>query len=282
MTIIENGSGIYQPDGNNGPELFPLILEPADPGAYLLNLISTTVAELSTTEEANKVRRVLEPAFFYVMNSDGWYETGSQDSHKKAINERNKFISQMVNAIGLTHPIRLWKASKSIRQREKRLRSFYLFEDYLRQKIKDGSTFTEGEIQRYIRRKSLDAYAYGRIIRAIVPQWNLTCELHAEIMLYDMKKDLEDYQGDLQIEKPNLLYFYLVNSVGKQQLPTQNARVLVVARETGDAHRILKRAEAIRDQALSSGRLNGHLLLNNDINGLYQDLELKLQSLVVS
>lgn len=210
------------------------------------------------------------------MNSDGLYETGGGKCKMAARAARNRFIMSIVKVIGPSHPEELWTAYRDLKKTERRLRSFYLFEDYLRYKIRMADTFTEGEIQRYIRRKSLDVYAYGRIIRLIVPQWDLTRELYDETMLYDINRDLEDYEGDLPIGKPNLLYFFLVNSVGKDQLPSKNSDALMLAFETGDAQRILSRAGKILNQAFSSGKLNDHLMLRDDIVGLYQVLERKL------
>ncbi len=156
---------------------------------------------------------------------------------------------------------------------EKRLAGFFDYERVLISRIQEGYRFSGEDVMIYLEGKSGDNIYYGRFLEIIVPKWNLTRELQIQTMLFDMGKDIEDYEDDIRDGLPNVLYMCLSDRVDKSKIPLEKERAITLANELGVSARIIELALRLKEEALASEDLDSSPILKRAILDRYNRIE---------
>ena len=127
-------------------------------------------------------------------------------------------------------------------------------------RIKSGDKFSEDDIKNYLLGKSGDNLFYGKLLELLAPGWKLTDELRIQTMLFDIGKDLLDYEDDTRNGLPNILLMYLHSGIGIGI----------------DRNRILHLATELRDKALSSSYIDTSPTLKSAIEQNYTQIAERL------
>lgn len=156
---------------------------------------------------------------------------------------------------------------------EESVRKFFEYEKSLRRRIQAGDRFTEDDIRQYLDGKSGDTLFYGRLLKIFVPEWDLTDELRIQTILFDIGKDIADYEDDMAEGLPNVLYMFLSESVRKEEIPNDLERAVSLANELGITNNLLELAAGLKDKALASKNLDSSPTLKKAIIDRYNQIE---------
>lgn len=133
---------------------------------------------------------------------------------------------------------------------------FFIDEKTLLTKIKSGDPLSDYEIEKYLLGKSGDNLFYGRALEILVPKWRLTRELQIQTMLFDIGKDLLDYEQDVKSGLPNILMMYPTRDIAKTK--------------------IIQLADKLVSEAMSSTNLNDSPTLKHSIENNYASIMMRL------
>lgn len=156
---------------------------------------------------------------------------------------------------------------------EKRLAGFFDYERVLINRIQEGYRFSGEDVITYLEGKSGDNIFYGRILEIIVPEWNLTRELQIQTMLFDIGKDLEDYEDDIRNGLPNVLYMFLSGRVNRNKIHHEIEGAITLANELGISNGIIELASGLREEALASENIDRSPTLKGAILDRYNHIE---------
>lgn len=152
-------------------------------------------------------------------------------------------------------------------------RKYFDYEKELQRRIQENKIFAREDRRRYLYGKSGDALVYGRLLEAVTPAWNLTDELRIQMILYDIGKDIKDYEDDIKGGFPNILYLYFSGRLERMKIPKNLRDALRLANELGISRRILQQAAELKEEALKSKYLYRSPTLRKTIIDHYERIE---------
>jgi len=188
----------------------------------------TSDVVLYLTKEKVKAKEVYERiglAVRYSLLLDYYSETNKRFFYREA----QKTKKDLYKKLGKKTQIDLEKI-------EQEIISFFENERNLMKKIRKGKNLSEKEVKKHIKMKASDAIYYSRILGDFI-QKDLTKALHEGNMIFDIGKDISDYEEDY-MKQPNILYSYLFISL-KEKTPKGLNEALGLTRELGINKKIL-------------------------------------------
>ncbi|MFZ3077505.1 MAG: hypothetical protein WA139_03560 [Candidatus Aenigmatarchaeota archaeon] len=234
-------------------------------GSSFAKIILKITSEMSHKETTNtSAEHAIKSAVFYINlldlyheSKDKNYATFSKNAdifRREADKQRSKIYKFIPAAF-----------RKDLEEVERKALTFFDYEDKIRKKIKEGIRFKESEIYKYTYMRAGDNLIYGKIIESFFPEWCLTEELRINTMLFDMCKDMIDYNDDVKNELPNVLYMYLCTKKKKMEMPCDIKGAIIMAKRIGISAQIINFASNQKKKALTSDNLEKSQTLRNAI-----------------
>lgn len=222
------------------------VLAEIDQRPFIQTLV-TIVAEISPGSDPQSVYSLLKQAVRCACLLDLYAETGDLIYQTEFNKQRTRFYQAVPKSF---HP--------ELEKVEEDVKGFFDDEQVLIQRIKLGDKFSETDIRNYLLGKSGDNIFYGRLLELQVPEWNLTEELCMQTMLFDIGKDLVDYEEDVKNGLPNILSMCLQSGI--------------------DGSKILQLSTELRDKALSSSNIDASPTLKSAIEQNYTQITERLNT----
>ncbi|OGZ39519.1 MAG: hypothetical protein A3B04_03825 [Candidatus Portnoybacteria bacterium RIFCSPLOWO2_02_FULL_39_11] len=232
-----------------------------------IQLMYASVSEVSSD---SKVKDILEPIKTSVRCAclmDLYAETENAVFLREFEAQRRKFYSLVPKQV-----------HTELQTLEAEVKDFFQYELQLRMKLRRSEKFTSEEITRYLLGKSSDNVFYGRLLELIVPEWNLTNELRIQTILFDIGKDIEDYEQDAHSGFPNILNMFLTQKLEASKVPTNPVEAIELASRFGISNEILGLATGYRTQAVANPELAKAPSLQAAINRNFTRIEEALKS----
>ncbi|MCK4522205.1 MAG: hypothetical protein KAU20_06530 [Nanoarchaeota archaeon] len=150
---------------------------------------------------------------------------------------------------------------------ENKIISFFQYEKEVIAKIEQQHIFSDKDIKNYIKKRSSDSIYYEMIIEDFIPDNDIPSNaLRCQLALYDVLKDLSDYENDLQDRHPNILVMLLL-SKKITKFPTSSLETLCKVKTE-----IRQIADSLKKEGLSEPKIRSYPLLIKDIEDKYQKL----------
>ncbi len=180
-----------------------------------IQTLTTMVSEVSPNANHNQIHYVLTRAVRCACLLDLYAETANPVYATELKKQRSKFYEEVPKSF-----------HSELEKIEDDVKRFFDDEKIIIEKIKIGSKFSENDVMKYLTGKSGDNLFYGRLLELLVPEWNLTRELQIQTMLFDIGKDIVDYEEDVANGLPNILIMCSISNMDRD-------RILQLAQELG-------------------------------------------------
>jgi hypothetical protein len=225
----------------------PSIDKNAQDPAYFLAAYFDTI----NLDDAISVYRIVRSLTRIILLSDRFYETGNDKYAllaKQVRKSLNEFLQTGRNVQHLTYSMDYWLTQFS---------AFWEFEQAIKHRIINNSTFSYSEIRHFNLSKSSDAsLVYSRVLDAMLPTFNenVAMVLHYNQALLDIQDDWEDIENDIREDMPNIFVMAAVNYVPYHKIKDSSPemiRKVVLSRINSSGGPIGKLAREIHD--LSEG-----------------------------
>jgi hypothetical protein len=160
--------------------------------------------------EAILVYRIVRSLTRFILLSDRFYETGNDKYAllaKKVRESLNDFLQSGSNVQHLIYSMDYWLTQFS---------AFWEYEQTVKHRITNNSTFSYNEIRHFNLSKSSDAsLVYSKVLDAMLPTFNenVSMVLHYNQALLDIQDDWEDIENDIRGDMPNIFVMAAVNNV---------------------------------------------------------------------
>ncbi len=200
------------------------ILAEIDQRPIIPTLVSI-ISEISPQTDSQKIHTLIKLSIRCACLFDLLAETGNSIYQSEIEKQRTEFYQHVPEEF---HP--------ELKVLERSVVKYFDDEKIPMSRIEAGDKFTIDDVKKYLSGKSGDNLFYGRLFELMIPEWNHTRELHFQTMLFDMGKDLIDYEDDVKRGLPNTLSMCLSSGI--------------------PGNEILDLATGLRDQAIDSGKLN--------------------------
>jgi hypothetical protein len=164
-------------------------------------------------EQALWVYRTIRLLARYVLLYDKFFETKNNRYHLLARKVRRSINKILVNEIDKHHQDHL---KYSIDFSLKQFWPFWRFEQIVKSRILEGSTFSYNEIRNFSLSKSSDATTiYARVLDAKLPSFseNVSLVLHYNQALLDLMDDWQDIEEDIRGDMPNVFVMAAIENV---------------------------------------------------------------------
>jgi hypothetical protein len=233
------------------------------------NYVSQMVYEITSGDETKRAQAydLMKLALRWALLLDLYYETNMPIY----LEESEKHLSELYKIIPQKH-------HRTLISIERKARKYFDFEKELRYRIQANDRFSRKDIRRYLYGKSGDALFYGRLLKALTPAWNLTNELRIQTILFDISKDITDYEDDVNFGFPNILYLFFSGKVEKNKIPRNMRGAIKLADELRVSNRILKLVIRLKEKALVSNNLFRSPTLSETIVDHYYRIEQLFES----
>ena len=217
-----------------------------DPSYFIAAYFDTT-----NIGDAILVYRIIRSLTRIILLSDRFYETGNERYALLAIQVRkslNEFLQSGSKVQHLIYSIDYWLIQFS---------AFWEFEQTIKYRIIDNSTFLYNEIRHFNLSKSSDAsLVYSKVLDAMLPTFNenVAMVLHYNQALLDILDDWEDIENDIRGNMPNIFIMAAVNYVPYHKIKDSSPemiRKVVLSRINNSGGPIGKLVREIQD--LSNG-----------------------------
>jgi hypothetical protein len=217
-----------------------------DPAYFIAAYFDT-----SNIGDAILVYRTIRSLTRIILLSDRFYETGNEKYAllaKQVRKSLNEFLQSGSNVQHLIYSIDYWLTQFS---------AFWEFEQTIKHRIIDNSTFLYNEIRHFNLSKSSDAsLVYSKVLDAMLPTFNenVAMVLHYNQALLDILDDWEDIENDIRGNMPNIFIMAAVNYVPYHKIKDSSPemiRKLVLSRINNSGGPIGKLVREIHD--LSNG-----------------------------
>ena len=215
-----------------------------------IQTLATIVFEVSPDCDTQNIRLLIKHSVRCACLLDFYAETGDLVYQTEFNRQRTRFYQAIPEGF-----------HSQLEIIEEDVKGFFDDEQTLMQRIKSGDKFSEDDIRNYLLGKSGDNIFYGKLLELLVPEWNLTDELRIQTMLFDIGKDLVDYEDDVKNGLPNILLMCLQSGI--------------------DRSKILHLATELKDKALSSSNINASPTLKSAIEQNYIQITERLSSGIV-
>lgn len=209
-----------------------------------IQLVYTTVSEVSSEAQAKDVLKLIKSSVRCACLLDLYAETGNPVFIKEFEAQREMFYSLIPRHF-----------HADIQALEAEVKDFFQYELQLRMKLRRSERFTDEEITRYLLGKSSDNVFYGRVLELMVPEWNLTKELRIQTILFDIGKDIKDYEQDVHNGFPNVLNMFLTQKLETPEIPVDCVKAIELADRFGITNEILGLASHYRAKAVINSEL---------------------------
>ena len=229
-----------------------------------IQFVSDVVREISTQEIAEQAYKAIRLAVRCACLLDLHAET--QEAFY--IEDEEGFNKQREAFYELIPP----EYHQELQEIEAEVSQFFCYEQDLINRIKKGDKFSTADITTYLEGKSGDNLFYGRVLEILVPEWDLTNELQLQTILFDLGKDLEDYDEDIRNDLPNVLYMYLSGKISREEIPLDSENAIQLAQELGVSAEIISHASRIRNRALDSRSVKNSSVFADRVQGLYYNI----------
>ncbi len=189
-----------------------------DPAYFIAAYFDTT-----NIGDAILVYRIIRSLTRIILLSDRFYETGNEKYAllaKQVRKSLNEFLQSGSNVQHLIHSIDYWLTQFS---------AFWEFEQTIKHRIIDNSTFSYNEIRHFNLSKSSDAsLVYSRVLDAMLPTFNenVAMVLHYNQALLDILDDWEDIENDIRGNMPNIFIMAAVNYVPYHKIKDSNPEMI--------------------------------------------------------
>lgn len=237
-----------------------------------IKLIRDIVSESHSKKSGKKIHEPIKLAVRYICLLDLYHETKDKN-YKNYFYDAVIYLNEAKRQKEILYNLIPENQRKSLEKIEKNVLKFFNYESYLRRRLHSWNVFSRNDIRKYIYEKSKDNILYGKILEMLVPGWNLTKELRTKTMLFDIKKDISDYEDDVKNELPNLLCLYFSGNMKKSNIPTSNKKAIQLANEMKISNHILSLATALKNKALKSEELKHSQILKRNITKTYSNLK---------
>jgi len=238
-----------------------------------IKLIKDIVSESQSKKAGKKIHEPIKLAVRYICLLDLYYETKDKN-YKNYFSDGVIYLNEAKRQKEILYNLIPENQMKSLEKIEKDVLKFFSnYEIPLRRRLHSWNVFSRNDIREYICEKSKDSLFYGKILEILVPGWKLTKELRINTMLFDIKKDIPDYEDDVKNELPNLLCLYFSGNMKKDNIPMSNKKAIQLANETGISNHILSLATALKNEALKSEELKHSQTLKRNITKTYVNLK---------
>lgn len=217
-----------------------------DPAYFIAAYFDTT-----NIGDAILVYRIIRSLTRIILLSDRFYETGKEKYAllaKQVRKSLNEFLQSGSKVQHLIYSIDYWLTQFS---------AFWEFEQTIKYRIIDNSTFLYNEIRHFNLSKSSDAsLVYSKVLDAILPTFNenVAMVLHYNQALLDILDDWEDIENDIRGNMPNIFIMAAVNYVPYHKIKDsspETIRKVVLSRINNSGGPIGKLVREIHD--LSNG-----------------------------
>jgi hypothetical protein len=217
-----------------------------DPAYFIAAYFDTT-----NIGDAILVYRIIRSLTRIILLSDRFYETGNEKYAllaKQVRKSLNQFLQSGSNVQHLVYSIDYWLTQFS---------AFWEFEQTIKHRIIDNSTFLYNEIRHFNLSKSSDAsLVYSKVLDAMLPTFNenVAMVLHYNQALLDILDDWEDIENDIRGNMPNIFIMAAVNYVPYHKIKDSSPemiRKVVLSRINNSGGPIGKLVREIHD--LSNG-----------------------------
>lgn len=182
------------------------ILDEIDQRPFIRTL-TTIVSEVSPNTDLTQIHSVLTRAVRCACLLDLYAETSDPVYAVELEKQRSKFYEEIPEDFHF-----------ELEKVEDNVKSFFNDEKILIERTRAGDKFSEDDIRTYLIGKSGDNLFYGRLLELLVPEWNLTKELQIQTMLFDIGKDLVDYEEDVANDLPNILVMCLSSDMDRSKI----------------------------------------------------------------
>ncbi len=226
-----------------------------------IKFVSTVITEISPSGEVEKAKAAIKLAVRCACLLDLHAETDNQTY-------LGEFKKQRTDFYGLIPD----QHQQKLRVLEGQVMQFFEEERLIMDRVRSGDRFSEENIREYLLGKSSDNLFYGKVIEVFIPEWDLTEELRIQTVLFDIGKDIKDYEEDIRDELPNVIYMVLSSEVDKGAIPRDEAAVMGSAIRTGASNRLLGLASDFKDRALGSERIKTSPTLEKAINDRFKEI----------
>lgn len=217
-----------------------------DPAYFIAAYFDTT-----NIGDAILVYRIIRSLTRIILLSDRFYETGKEKYAllaKQVRKSLNEFLQSGSKVQHLIYSIDYWLTQFS---------AFWEFEQTIKHRIIDNSTFLYNEIRHFNLSKSSDAsLVYSKVLDAMLPTFNenVAMVLHYNQALLDILDDWEDIENDIRGNMPNIFIMAAVNYVPYHKIKDSSPemiRKVVLSRINNSGGPIGKLVREIHD--LSNG-----------------------------
>jgi hypothetical protein len=217
-----------------------------DPAYFIAAYFDTT-----NIGDAILVYRTIRSLTRIILLSDRFYETGNEKYAllaKQVRKSLNEYLQSGSNVQHLIYSIDYWLTQFS---------AFWEFEQTIKHRIIDNSTFLYNEIRHFNLSKSSDAsLVYSKVLDAMLPTFNenVAMVLHYNQALLDILDDWEDIENDIRGNMPNIFIMAAVNYVPYHKIKDSSPemiRKVVLSRINNSGGPIGKLVREIHD--LSNG-----------------------------
>jgi hypothetical protein len=188
-------------------------------------------------EQALWIYRMIRLLARYVLLYDKFFETKNNRYHLLARKVRRSINKILANEIDKHH------LKYSIDFSLKQFWPFWKFEQIVKSRILQGSTFSYNEIRNFSLCKSSDASTiYARVLDAKLPSFNenVSLVLHYNQALLDLMDDWEDIEEDIRGDMPNVFVMAAIENfpykIIKKYDTTKLRNIIVNSLETSKSH----------------------------------------------
>jgi len=231
---------------------------------HFAKYVSQMIYEISLGDETKRTQayEIMKLALRWALLLDLFYETNKPIFYE----ESEKQLSELFKLLPQNH-------HRDLIYTEKNARKYFDFEKELRIRIHANDRFSKKDIRQYLFGKSGDALFYGRLLKALTPSWNLTNELRIQTILFDIGKDITDYDDDVKHGFPNVLYLFFSGTVERDKIPQDTKGAIRLANEMRVSSVVLKLATKLKENALKSKNLYRSPTLQETIIDHYSRIE---------
>ena len=191
--------------GNNNS--FPAIDENAQDPTYFIAAFFDT----KNIAEALWIYRIVRSLTRYILLSDRFYETRN-DRYALLAEQFHKSVNELLQSERDDAQHLIYSLDYSLEQ----FSAFWKFEQVIKRRMLENSTFSYTEIRHFNLSKSSDApLVYAKVLDAKLPSFNenVALVLHYNQALLDIQDDWEDIEDDVQEDMPNIFVMAAVDTI---------------------------------------------------------------------
>ncbi len=204
-----------------------------------LAMVTAVVGEVSPKCDVTFTRDVMRKAIRCACLLDLFSETKSPEYLTEFVKQRTQFYTMI--------PVYTHDELESV---EYEVKQFFKYEQILHDRIQQGYKFSWTDIEKYIMGKSSDNIFYGRVLELLTLDWTPkhSTALRTQTILFDIGKDIMDYEEDAIEDLPNILYMALTTSLKSKDIPRQLRDAVRIASKTGIAGQIIDFAARFKNE----------------------------------